>query len=270
MYLIKQERQRLDYKSIFKWSFATLMLLALSCSDLPHDNVLDPKNPHSIAPQKVMIEAFVNTNNPLTVNQYALQALDSLSILYGDRIVIAEYHRNTTNFTDPYHLEKNELLYQHYVSQFDNLKAVPDIFINGTSQRVQGASSTSYSLFRLEQALTDEIVRNSYYLMELNYSRSGSTIYPRIHLARLGNQTARSIVIKAVVVSHVATPMLERVVRGSVESNVISALSAGEQRELELPEMNINLNFDNTLIVYITDSAANIIYQCGSLGIDQE
>lgn len=264
MPIIKQEKQRLDYKSTFNISAFLLVLLVLSCGDLPHDNMLDPKNPDSIAPQKVMIEAFVNTNNPSNVNQYALQALNSLLTSYGDRIVIAEYHRNTAEYTDPYHLEKNELLYQHYISQFDNLKAVPDIFINGTNQRVQGASSASYSLFRLEQALTEEIVKNNYYLIEIDYSRNGDTIRPKIHLARLGKGYGRDIVIKAVIVSDISSPYLQRVVHSSVESNVISVLSPGEQRDLELPEMSIDVNFVNTLIVYITGSTANYIYQCES------
>ena len=169
----------MDCKLHFKYALCVfLVLIIFQCEDIPRDNVLDPKNPDSIIQHKIMIEAFVNTNNPSSVNEYALQALDSLSMLYADRLLIAEYHRNTAEYNDPYHLDKGELLYQHYISQFDNVKGVPDIFINGSNQRIQGASSASFSLFRLEAALAGEISQNSYFLIDVEYTEDNNQIRP--------------------------------------------------------------------------------------------
>ena len=257
----------MDFKFIFKL-FCLTGLFWLACGDVPRDNILDPQNPDSITAQKVMIEAFVNTSNPFSVNEYALQALDSLSTFYKSRIIIAEYHRNTAEYSDAYHTEKNELLYQHYVSQFDNFKGVPDIFINGTRQRIQGASSASYSIFRLEEALQEEMLKNAYFLLQPAYSREGNTISPLIRIARLGRQPVRQIIIKALIVSHISAPFLERVVRSAVESQIISQLSPGEQKQITLPEMRIDDGSVNSLIVYVTNADATEIYQCESVNIE--
>jgi hypothetical protein len=257
----------LDFKFIFKLSCLT-GLLWLACGDVPRDNILDPRNPDSITAQKVMIEAFVNTSNPLSVNEYALQALDSLSSLYENRIIIAEYHRNTAEYSDDYHTEKNELLYQHYVARFDNFKGVPDIFINGTSQRIQGASSASYSVFRLEEALQGEILKNTYFLIQPACSREGNTVSPSVRIARLGRQPARQIIIKALIVSHINDPFLKRVVGSAVESQIITQLSPGEQKRIMLPEMRLDDGSASSLIIYVTNADATEIYQCESIEIE--
>ena len=257
----------MDFKFVFKFACLSV-LLWLACGNVPRDNILDPRNPDSIAAQKVMIEAFVNTSNPFSVNEYALQALDSLSTLYRNRIIIAEYHRNTAEYSDEYHTEKNELLYQHYVARFDNFKAVPDIFMNGTSQRIQGASSTSYSVFRLEAALQDEMLKNTYFLLQPGYSREGNTISPEVRIARLGRQTVRQIIVKAMVVSDISEPLLKRVVRNTVESQIISQMSPGEQKKIVLPEMGLDSSNPNSLIVYVTNAEATEIYQCASIEIE--
>lgn len=239
-------------------------LLWISCGGIPRDNVLDPENPDSMAPHKVMIEAFVNTDNLSMVNEYALLALDSLAMLYNDRIVIAEYHRNTAKYEDPYHAEKNELLYQNYVSQFDDVKGVPDIYINGTSQRVQGASSASFSLFRLEEALAEEILKNTYFVFDVKYARQGSFVQPDVWLGRLGTQNMNNILVKAIIVSHVSTPYLQRVVHAVVESQVIPYIAHGEKLKINLPKISINPEAVNTMIVYVTDANMTTIYQCSS------
>jgi len=256
----------LAYRFHSKWIWICLAgcLFWISCGDIPRDNVLDPKNPDSMAPQKVMIEAFVNTNNSSSVNEYALQALDSLAVLYHDRIIIAEYHRNAGNNSDPYHLVKNESIYKNYVSQFDNVKGVPDIFINGTNHRVQGASSVSYSLFRLEAALVEEITKNSHFILEVNYTRQGTLIQPDVWLGRLGTQDINHILVKAVIVSYLNSPCLQRVVQSVVESQQIPSIAHGEHMRVDLSEMTINPDVVNTFIVYVTDADATTIYQCAS------
>jgi hypothetical protein len=207
-----------------------------------------------------MIEAFVNTNNPESVNEIALQALDSLASIYHIHILIAEYHRNTTDYEDPYHLDKNEILYQDYVSRFDNIKGVPDIFVNGTDGRVQGASSVSYTLLRLEQALAGELSRDCDFMIEAGYSVRNGNLVPGVRLARLGNEDARNIRIRAVLTGRLDEPFHSRVVRGMAESQIIPVLGRGESMYIILPEIPLAEGVQ-TLIVYVTGED-NSIEQC--------
>ncbi len=239
-----------------------LAILFWSCDSIPRDNVLDPKNPDSIAPQKVMIEAFVNTGNPEYVNETALQALDSLAERYDGRVVIAEYHRNTRDFTDPYNLEKNELLYQQYVRAFDGVKGVPDIFINGTRQRVQGASTVAFSLLRLETALADEVTANTYFSLGITTEMEDSHIIPVVRIARLGRHEAEEVMLKAVIVRNLGESLLSRVVRESVESHVIRTLNPGEILTVRMPGMDDEAGLERNLIVYEADSETGEIFQC--------
>jgi hypothetical protein len=74
------------------------ILLISACEDIPRDNLLDPQNPDSYTSSIILLEAFVNTNNPLPYNLWALEALDEIGGLYGTKIVIAEYHRKHPGF----------------------------------------------------------------------------------------------------------------------------------------------------------------------------
>lgn len=247
--------------------WACAAVLFFMCGDMPRDNVLDPKNPDSLALRKVMIEAFVNTNNPLGINEYALEALDSLSLLYGDRVMIAEYHRNTADYTDPLHLEKNELMYQHYVALFDHIKGVPDVFINGSGARIQGASDVAYSMFRLEQVLAGEVSENACFLIEPGYSVSGDKLRPEVRLARLGSENAENLLVRALIVSHLNRPLHTRVVQAVAESNIIPVLKHGEQQVVVFPDLAFDRGLLNTLIVYVTDAQSTTIFQCESKAI---
>ena len=89
-------------------------LFILRCS-IPRDNILDPENPDSYRSHQIMIEAFVNTENPYPYNGYMLGALDSLLHLYKNQLFVAEYHRNTEDYPSDYHLAENEILYQTYL-----------------------------------------------------------------------------------------------------------------------------------------------------------
>jgi hypothetical protein len=228
-----------------------MLWLWSGCGDIPRDNLLDPMNPASTIRQTVMVEAFINTNNPSSINEIALQALDSLASIYHINILIAEYHRNTADYVDPYHMDKNEILYEDYVSRFDDIKGVPDIFINGTDRRVQGASTVSYSLFRLEQALAGEVSQHCDFMLDVDYSIENNKIIPDVLLARLGNEDARNIRVRAVLTGSLELPLHERVVRGMSESQWIPFLGHGETRPVGLPEIPVSEGM-HTLIVYVT------------------
>lgn len=237
------------------------MLLA-GCQDIPRDNPLDPGNPQSSRPQKVLIEAFVNTNNPLQFNQFALGALDSIMQFNKDRVVVIEYHRNTRDYDDPYHLPQNESLYQDYVNLFDGMVGVPDVFFNISEARVQGASSVENSFLRFNDALSPLLNRSSEFALEINYRLSGSTVIPEITVAKLGTEDAKNFVIKAVLITEIDNEFLKRVVVDFTAQEV-GTLAHGEFTTYNLLPLNMAMPQNkHSLVVYLTDFSNSRVFQC--------
>ncbi|MDM7924458.1 MAG: hypothetical protein QUS35_00390 [bacterium] len=114
--------------------FAALLLLCAAC-ELPRDNPLDPRNPDSRRPKRILIEAFVNMRTGEPFDGYAIEALDSLESVYGDRVAVIEYHRNAGGFVTPLHRSENDILYGRYLAAAgsDN-RGVPDVFVDGPAQ----------------------------------------------------------------------------------------------------------------------------------------
>lgn len=241
-----------------------LMLSLLSCKDIPRDNPLDPKNPSGTRPQKILVEAFVNTNDSLqiNVNNFALAALDTLKAVYPNQLIILDYHRNTRDYTDPYHLVKNESLYQHYINQFNSFAGVPDIFINGTVQRVQGASTVTNSIIRLSGALGEVLNQNSEFSMEIEYQVSGDRVIPTVRVARLGSSDVRDVVVKAVLVARINQNFLKRVVR-DLSFTRINTIEHGTFQTVTLEPLTFRETQPRySLIVYVMDGAEREVLQC--------
>jgi hypothetical protein len=247
--------------------FSIPFLFILRCN-IPRDNILDPQNPDSYQSHRIMIEAFVNTENPYPYNGYMLSALDSLLQLYKNQLFIAEYHRDTEDYQSDYQLVENEILYQTYLESLDaSLKGVPDVFIDGVEGRVQGASSVSSALFRLQEAILLRLSHISHFAIEIDYRIENGRLTPLVTIARLGSGDASDLIIKAVLVSKIDNGYHKRVVRRSVEGLDISLLKHGETEKQTLPEIQLNGESDNRLIVYVAGKNDHIIYQSASLQI---
>jgi hypothetical protein len=246
-----------------------LTTFLVTCKDIPRDNPLDPKNPSSTRPQKVLIEAFVNTNDSIqiNINNFALAALDTLKSIYPTQLIILEYHRNTRDYTDPYHSIENETLYQHYISQFNSFAGVPDIFINGTVQRVQGASSTANSIIRLSNALGETLNQNSEFSIEIKYQKSSSAIVPTVRVARLGSNDARDIIVKGVLLARLDGNSLKRVVR-DISLTRINVIEHGTFQTVALEPLTIRETpATYSLVVIVMDGAESEVFQCETVEI---
>ena len=245
-----------------------LLFLVLRCS-IPRDNILDPQNPDSYQSHQIMIEAFVNTENPYPYNEYILSALDSLLQLYGNQLVVVEYHRDTEDFESDYHLVENEILYQTYLETLDtSLKGVPDVFINGVETRIQGASSISSALFRLQQAILPKLSPVSHFTIELDYRIENNCLIPLVTVARLGSEDANNLILRAVLIAKIDNGYHKRVVKRSVEGLDISVLKHGEIQKQTLPEIQLNGQLENQLIVYIAGKNDHIVHQSALLKIE--
>jgi hypothetical protein len=207
------------------------------------------------------LEAFVNTNNPLPYNQWALQALDEINNLYSTKTVIAEYHRNTSQYTDSL---ANPLIfepiYEHYVENSDpNLKGVPDIFINGTVGRVQGASSISNVASRLNDILTNQVILNNHYTLEpAEIALNSSQISASCKIARLGNQPAEDLLLRAILIKQIDNQFLQRVVIDVKKSNTISNLNAGEIRTIDFDPIDFTERPDRVIFSLISSDELTV------------
>ncbi|MBN2201033.1 hypothetical protein JW777_03695 [bacterium] len=216
---------------------AALLLLGAAC-ELPRDNPLDPRNPDSRRPKRILIEAFVNMHTGEPFDQYAIEALDSLESVYGDRIAVIEYHRNAGSFITPLHRSENDILYGRYLEAAgsDN-RGVPDVFVDGPEGRSQGASSATSVFIRVQRMLLPELTEPGLFSIEAVLRRSGSEIRPTATIARLGSSDASGIRVRAVLLSGAEAAPAGRVASGFSESAVIGTLGAGETRTVALPAM---------------------------------
>jgi hypothetical protein len=208
-----------------------------------------------------LLEAFVNTNNPLPYNQWALQALDEIKALHDIRILIAEYHRNTRQYTDP--LADTlifEPIYENYVENSDpNLKGVPDIFINGTKGRVQGASSTSNVASRLNDILANQVILNNHYILEpAEITLNSSQLSASCKIARLGSQSAEDLLLRVILIKQIDNQFLKRVVIDVKRSNTISNLNAGEIRTIGFDSINFTERPDKVIFSLISSDELTI------------
>jgi hypothetical protein len=250
--------------SVFNGKMIFLIGLGLlsGCSDIPRDNLLDPKNKNSLRPQIVAVDVFVNTSNDLQYNQYMLSALDQLQQKYTGQINIAEYHRNTTDYTDPLTLPENEILYNIYITPFTTQgKGVPDVFLNGTAERIQGASSLAAAVIRVEQALQPLLLQNSFFTIESEINRNDDQADITVKLARLGSTDAHDLLLKTILTEQIDNQSLKRVTRRILKSDIITDLSAGEIKTIEFHLTDLADTSSYNVLLNVSSADELNIYQ---------
>ncbi len=241
-----------------------MILLAFcssGCKDIPRDNVLDPKNPSSYRNWIIAIEAFVNTENDKLYNEYLITALNTISRRYPNNVTIAHYHRNVATFTDSLSIPENEYIYEEYIERFDSNKGVPDVFINGSLDRVKGSSTIESAIERLERAILPLMKENSYYTVEPEVLIKGGKLEVNIKLARLGSTSAEKVFIRLIVVEEIDSGNLSHVVRSMKSSNLIPALEPGEVKEINFDEIEFNPEGNQSLILNVLSNDDLIVRQ---------
>jgi hypothetical protein len=235
--------------------------LLFSCKDIPRDNVLDPKNPDSYRAQVISLEAFVNTENDQLYNEYMISALETVVDRYPGKVLIMYYHRNTTHFTDSLAIPENEILYEQYIGEFDDLKGVPDVFINGSYDRIKGASSVESAIERIDNAIQPLLIENTFFTIEPVVKRDNSKISISTKIARLGSQSTSDVIVRAIVAEELDSNDNSRVVRFTEISNLIPRLEPGEQKEIKFSDVSINTSNDLYVLFTVTSSQELVIHQ---------
>jgi hypothetical protein len=251
--------------SMSSFSIFTGCLIAVfsfvSCKDIPRDNLLDPKNPGSYRAQIIAVEAFVNTENNEMYNEYMLSALKTVEQHYSKKITIADYHRNLPDNADSLSNPLSEYVYEDYVDQFDSQKGVPDVFINGATIRIKGASSADNATNRLESALQPLLIQNSYFTIEPQVTRRESIVRTTVKIARLGSIAAEDFFVRMTLVEKIDNNMLRNVVRHIETSNLIPGLEPGEQKEFSFADLEVQSGRELSVIFTVMSNNDKIIHQ---------
>jgi hypothetical protein len=237
------------------------VVILISCKDIPRDNVLDPKNPDSYRAQVISLEAFVNTENDQMYNEYMLSALQTIVNRYPGKLILLQYHRNAISFPDSLAIPENENLYEQYVNQFDALKGVPDVFINGSVYRVKGASSVEAAIERIDLAIQPLLIENTFFTIEPAVTRSNSKISISTKIARLGSESVSDIIVRATLTEQIDSGLYTRVVRYMENSNLIPRLQPGEQKEIKYSDVTIESGANLQVIFTVTSNQSLIVYQ---------
>ncbi len=221
-----------------KFLFSLIVCLPFiqwGCQDIPRDNVLDPRNPDSYSPSVVLVEAFVNTTHPSEFNPWALQALGRLNETYGNEVIVVEYHRDLPDFPDPWSNSVYNSLYETYLDALPGaVKGIPDIFIDGISGRVQGASNVDNVLNRLTSQLSHKVTRENYFTIKPGDLRiTSATMIPSCKIARLGNNSISNIMVKLLLLTSETPGQSPRIAMDLKKSTKIPLLEPGEIREVE-------------------------------------
>jgi len=184
--------------SVFKMLPLLLLAGLMGCSDLPRDNVLDPKNPDSYSNSNVLVEAFVNLANPAPYNRWALESLTRLKQTCGAPLIVCEYHRDilvdTMVYDDPYNADDTQYIFQflqdRYVAQNQNVgRVVPDVYVNGALHRFVGAYAPNSLKEQIEPLVLELLAEHNGYLLEPDVRLvNDSTLQVRCRIAGLGDR----------------------------------------------------------------------------------
>lgn len=179
----------------------------------------------------------------------ALEALDSLAQTYGKTILTLHYHRHTSQYNDPLAdaaAIETEAHYSNYTTDYTHQsgrkKGVPDLFVNGPQQRVQGASSVSNVITRLSTIVSNENIEKGYYTIEPEVEISNGTLSGLCRVARLGNRQASNLILKIILTQNQAQNGARSVVK-VVHDAPIAKIEAGAYLERKftinnMPEAN--------------------------------
>jgi len=260
----------MKFKLVFKYIFSFLVIISTACSEIERDNILDPKNTSSKRESILLVEAFINTSDGVpssyTYNYDALEAIDSLSDIYDDRFIWLEYHWNTSTpdkYTDDLTVTQGEVHYKKYTTDYDpaRSKGVPDIFINGAVNRVQGASEVSNVIKRVQDIASELILNNSDYTIEAEFDVLANQVEGTYRIARLGN--SRSDKLQMRIISTEDNNDIgkgKRTVQAIAFPESIDRIEAGEFFEKEFNLQIEGFNPDKIIFILMDESGFKVLH----------
>ena len=229
-----------------------MSLILFSCQELARDNPLDPKNPDSQTSSVVLIEAFVNTVvTPVQYNIWSLEAGEAFQEEYGSDVILVQYHRDILQDTvladDPYnnfsdHLaEQFDALQKDYVDFMGGApRGVPDIFINGVTDRISGASSAQTVKDRLKGAIQNLLNDENRFLIQPEVTTNAQSLHISCRVVALGNQEAGPLLLKIIFLKDFGQANFHHVAIGLVSDVRIDKIEAGSYWEKTIGDFTLS------------------------------
>ncbi len=215
--------------------FSLLLLFVFAgCSDIPRNNLLDPKNPDGYDDSVILIEAFVNTSSaiPGGYSEMAEAGLDDVQSFYGNRVIVVEYHRDIQEYDDSLNTVATNIrfteLHDVYTAGKEIPRAVPDIFINGAERRVSGASGAS-SVAELVRQKTAPLIDIKNFIsidIEVKFLHSDE-LQVTCRIASLGNKAAENKKLRLIYIGEEENDKTWRAVQDMVMSENMADISKG-------------------------------------------
>ena len=248
----------------YKLIFSLIILLLLNaCDDIARDNLLDPKNPDSFSRPVILIEAFVNTE--VEYSDWAVQGLSNLAAIYGEDIVIAEYHRDLDGNNDPYDdsttVEKFKNLHTKYVGQNPIQRAIPDVFINGADNRIPGASDANSVNEQASGIVENLLTQKNYYRIEPAIESNGGDISVSCRIARLGNESAEGLKLRLIFIKDYQQQYLNRVVMDMTLAEQVPDIERGGYEEIDLGSFSLG-SAPTSVITALLSTDERTVLQC--------
>lgn len=253
------------FKSVFK--LIGFALLILACSDLPRDNVLDPKNEDSYQSPTIVVEAFVNVVYPNDWNRWALQSLLTIENTFGAEVIIAEYHRDITIadslYDDQYNTAQSTTLFNNlhirYAAHTPAIpKSVPDIFVNGAEIRITGASSAASVAERLSPIIDNLLKQKNYFTIEPQIKFIQQNQYAiSCRIASLGNRSADDLNMRILFIKNKDQDNARRTVI-EMMSSALENIDKGEYIEKDFGEKSFSEPPDAALFLLTSSDELNI------------
>ena len=213
-----------------------IFALIYSCADLKRDNALDPKNPQATMELKIVAEAFVNDSTGFPYSAIALNALTEIDGMenLSDELLVLEYHVEHESWNDP--LEAPGCLdrYHKYVPQPEQ-RGIPDVFFNGRSRRVQGATSEKVRE-RYLAAMTSLFDQRSRFRLVGDKVIADNQVQLDLQIARMGKQSENDLIVQVVIAEDLTNVGHNLVVRKILSPVIFSKIDGGEVKSLSFHE----------------------------------
>jgi hypothetical protein len=142
-------------------------------------------------------------------------------------VVVVEHHLPSTKFADAYALAESADRYKMLTAANP---AVPDIFVTGARDRVQGASSVRSVFMRCRSAVQAKIGNSAHFTIEATKQISATQAEIDVTVARLGNSGFPAFAVTAIVWEDLGTAGRHHVVRKISPPEHFSSLAAGEKK----------------------------------------
>lgn len=212
------------------FTFFLSFVLVLGCSDLKHDNPLDPENSDAEADQIGVVEDFIvhytNFDSVPDVVKFSQDALYELKGDYGRHMLILEYHMVPSNgaLHDSLASTDFELRYSNEY-QGSTARGFPHAFFNGKQTWIQGASSKATVKDRYKIILDSLTLKKVKLYCEGNLRISADSLSVEGQIARYGDGDISNLVVEMMVVEDMGD-YLHYVVRDQLLSQTVTNIPA--------------------------------------------